>query len=102
MPGVDQVPGQQAGAAADLQHHTAEDRFKQLQDAGRRPVGVEAEPPVMYQREVIPVIRLRHSSTLIPRCRASNGPSDTSWTWSIVVPRSDSKPAVIPSSAPRR
>src|SRR5690242_9970875 len=38
----------------------------------------------------------------MPRWFASSGASATSWTLSIVVPRSDSYPPVMPSAAPRR
>src|SRR5271165_3974087 len=42
------------------------------------------------------------SVTVMPRWRASRGASATSWLLSMMAPRSDSYPAVMPSSAPRR
>lgn len=52
--GVEQVPGEEAAAAPQLEHHagTGADRFEEGQDARRAQVGVEAEPEVVGSGEV--------------------------------------------------
>ena len=63
MSGIDEVPRQQPGAAADLDHLPAAHRFQQSQDSGCDRVGVRTEPLVMDPREVPAVVRIRQDVT---------------------------------------
>jgi hypothetical protein len=58
--GVEEVAGQQAGAASDLQDNAAAgaDRFEEGEDAGCAVVGVEAEGAVVGGGDVGAVDRL--------------------------------------------
>jgi hypothetical protein len=73
--GVKEIPREQAAAAPELDHETValEHRLEQLQDPRRAIVGVEAEPPVVDQREVLPVVRGVRSvhGTILPSMRTS-------------------------------
>jgi hypothetical protein len=58
--GLDQVPGQQAAATAELDDHAAarSNELEQREDAGRAQVGVEPEPEMVHEGEIPPVVRI--------------------------------------------
>ena len=58
MSAVDEIPREQPGTAANLQHQTAarSDRFEQFQDPRRDRVGMEPEAQVVDEGEVLPVV----------------------------------------------
>ena len=58
MAGVDEVLRQESAAAAELEHDAlaVEHRLQQPENAGRAHVGVEPEPQVMDEGEVVPVV----------------------------------------------
>ena len=90
MAGGQQVPGQRAGPAAELEHHAAAHRGQEIQDAGRAVIPVLAVTEGVHQGEIVLVILHGQSVTTRPRWRARNGARATSWTLSILAPRSDS------------
>lgn len=56
--GLDEVPGQQAAPATQLDHDAASgsNGLQQLEDARRAPVGMKSEAEVVHEGEVRPVV----------------------------------------------
>jgi hypothetical protein len=61
MAGLEEVPRQEAAAAAELENEVVvvSNRPEQLEDPRCTEVGMEAEPTVMHERQVAAVIRVR-------------------------------------------
>src|SRR5438552_8273166 len=68
MSAVDEIPREQPGTAANLQHQTAarSDRFEQFQDPRRDRVGMEPEALVVNTGEIYPVIRRALHRVILP------------------------------------
>ena len=57
MARVDEVPGEQSASAAELEDEPTAQRFEKAEDPRRAGIGVEAEAEVVYQREVVAIVR---------------------------------------------
>jgi hypothetical protein len=65
--GVDEVAGQQARPASELQHQPAPfaHGLEEGEDPGRHRVGVEAEPAVVHEGEIVSVVGGIHAPVSI-------------------------------------
>src|SRR5436190_19483225 len=78
MSAVDEIPREQPGTAANLQHQTAarSDRFEQFPDPRRDRVGMEPEALVVNTGESYPGIRRAlHRVTLPSPCGETERPN---------------------------
>src|SRR5207245_2823968 len=102
VPGVDELPRQQAAPASELEDETLAfpHGLEELEDPRRAGIGVEAEAPVVHEREIGAVVGVAgkdHSTMVAPsprRCRV--GPAQTS-AEQVGCPASEDKGRAAPA-----
>ena len=99
VPGIEQVPREEAAATADLEHEPAPlaHRLEQLQDPRGARVGVKAEAQVVDQREVAPVVRVVGRQGYEPSPGGSHTSSATSMTRSAPSPSAGVRTSPTPT-----
>ena len=73
---LDEVPGEEAAPAAELEDDAAAHGLEERKDSGRAGVGMEAEAEVVHQREIVAVVRQAASPAGSPHvCHRSTSTS---------------------------